>query len=562
MTNLRRQFGFIQALLAVAGMLTVGCARAQTEFVSPTGAYLASRHAIYQGDMVSRVEFLTAALKASPDNGYLLSQTHYTLVSTGRVSEAVPVAERLHALDLANSLAAVTLLVDALKRDDPDGASEALGLLPDGDYGALLAPLAKAWLAVARNDHEAALMEIGPFTQNDGFDGVRAYHSALIHDVAGDSVSAERDFIQAGAGQPGASWEMARAYGGFLERLGRKDDARGVYRRFMDSHPDRSWFEADLERLLSGGEAPAPVHADLAIVDAFAAVARHLTAESRTYEAVCLLNQAAFLAPNDDRIRFTIGKLLAGQRRFVESADAYGLVAEHSPVSWDARLARARTLERMERAEEAVSTLEAMAGERPGSAGPLIAIGDIMRSQGRWHEAVESYDKALERLAPDALNRPALLYRLGIALERSGDWDRAEDALVASLEGDADKPYVLNYLGYTWADRSERLAEALDLIERAVGLAPGDGMIIDSLGWVLYRLERYEEAVTHLERAVALVPLDPVINDHLGDAYWMVGRRTEARFQWQRVLTFESDDDALIEAVRHKLQSGLDERGI
>ena len=87
-------------------------------------------------------------------------------------------------------------------------------------------------------------------------------------------------------------------------------------------------------------------------------------------------------------------------------------------------------------------------------------------------------------------------------------------------------------------------------------------MIIDSLGWVLYRLQRYEDAVAQLERATELEPLEPVIIDHLGDAYWMAGRRYEARFQWRRVLSLEPDDDPLIDTVRHKLQSGLDESGL
>ena len=70
------------------------------------------------------------------------------------------------------------------------------------------------------------------------------------------------------------------------------------------------------------------------------------------------------------------------------------------------------------------------------------------------------------------------------------------------------------------------------MIRKAVELRPNDGYIVDSLGWVLYRLDRPDEAVGHLERAVELRPEDPVINDHLGDAYWAVGRQREARFQW------------------------------
>jgi Flp pilus assembly protein TadD len=87
---------------------------------------------------------------------------------------------------------------------------------------------------------------------------------------------------------------------------------------------------------------------------------------------------------------------------------------------------------------------------------------------------------------------------------------------------------------------------------------PDDGFIVDSLGWVHYRLGDYELAVDQLERAVELQPGDPVINDHLGDAYWRVGREREATFQWRRALTLEPEDD-LIATIRDKLKSGLDD---
>jgi Flp pilus assembly protein TadD len=94
------------------------------------------------------------------------------------------------------------------------------------------------------------------------------------------------------------------------------------------------------------------------------------------------------------------------------------------------------------------------------------------------------------------------------------------------------------------------------MLERAVSLRPTDGYIVDSLGWLFYRIGRFREAVQNLERAVELKPQDPVINDHLGDAYWRVGRRAEARFQWQRALGLEPEAD-LIPTIRTKLDRGL-----
>ena len=94
------------------------------------------------------------------------------------------------------------------------------------------------------------------------------------------------------------------------------------------------------------------------------------------------------------------------------------------------------------------------------------------------------------------------------------------------------------------------------MLVRAVELRPNDGYIVDSLGWVYYRLGHYEDAVTFLERAVELRPQDPVINDHLGDAYWQVGRKQEARFQWRRSLSFEPEADQ-VPVINAKIERGL-----
>ena len=97
------------------------------------------------------------------------------------------------------------------------------------------------------------------------------------------------------------------------------------------------------------------------------------------------------------------------------------------------------------------------------------------------------------------------------------------------------------------------------MLNRAVELRPNDGYIVDSLGWVYFRLGEFNNAVERLERAVELEPGDPTINDHLGDAYWRVGREREARFQWKRALSLNPDQDAVAE-IEQKLRSGLPER--
>ena len=94
------------------------------------------------------------------------------------------------------------------------------------------------------------------------------------------------------------------------------------------------------------------------------------------------------------------------------------------------------------------------------------------------------------------------------------------------------------------------------MIEKAVKLRPKDGYIVDSLGWVLYKLGDYLGATKELEKAVLLKPGDPIINDHLGDAYWRVGRIIEARFQWKRALSLNPANDQ-IPILNEKLIKGL-----
>jgi len=141
-------------------------------------------------------------------------------------------------------------------------------------------------------------------------------------------------------------------------------------------------------------------------------------------------------------------------------------------------------------------------------------------------------------------------------------WDKAETDFRAALDLNPDQPQVLNYLGYSLVEKQDKLDEALDMIKRAVAARPDSGYIVDSLGWVLYRLGRYDEAVGHMENAVELMPVDAVVNDHLGDVFWAVGRKREAEFQGKRALSFVDPDDASAEAdperIRRKLEVGLD----
>ena len=119
-----------------------------------------------------------------------------------------------------------------------------------------------------------------------------------------------------------------------------------------------------------------------------------------------------------------------------------------------------------------------------------------------------------------------VFYDRGICYERSHQWAKAEADFHHALALAPDQPFVLNYLGYSWADMGQNLTQARQMIEKAAQQRPNDGAIVDSLGWVMLRQGETAEAVKTLERAVELEPEDASINGHLGRC--LLGGRAQA----------------------------------
>ena len=183
-------------------------------------------------------------------------------------------------------------------------------------------------------------------------------------------------------------------------------------------------------------------------------------------------------------------------------------------------------------------------------------LGNILRYEERYQDAIEVFNDAIA--LTDAKDQSAwrLFYARGIAFERLNIWPKADRDFRKALQLNPDQPLVLNYLGYSLVEKKIQLDEALAMIEKAVDLRPSSGFIVDSLGWVLFRMQQYEEAVPHLERAAELEPVDPIVNDHLGDVYWHLGRPLEARYKWKFAHEMYSNE-ATRKLVSKKIKFGL-----
>jgi Flp pilus assembly protein TadD len=136
-----------------------------------------------------------------------------------------------------------------------------------------------------------------------------------------------------------------------------------------------------------------------------------------------------------------------------------------------------------------------------------------------------------------------------MAAEKVDRIDVLETNLRKLIKLRPDHAHAHNALGYTLADRNERLTEARELIEKALSLAPNDAFIMDSMGWVLFRLGRNREALDYLQRAFALRP-DAEIAAHLGEVLWVDGQQDEARKIWAEALKEHGKNEALQSTIK------------
>ncbi len=154
----------------------------------------------------------------------------------------------------------------------------------------------------------------------------------------------------------------------------------------------------------------------------------------------------------------------------------------------------------------------------------------IARTKATALREARQYQEALRVLsAALAVNQQSaeLRYEYALAAERAGQFERMEETLIGLIREQPNNPMFLNALGYSWADRKVRLEEAEQLIRNALAIDPKSGMIIDSLGWVLYRQGKNQEAIAQLRLALAAMP-DGEIAAHLAEVLWVTGQREEA----------------------------------
>ena len=259
-------------------------------------------------------------------------------------------------------------------------------------------------------------------------------------------------------------------------------------------------------------------------------------------EALNKFEQLIALGERLDEAHYYVGRIEMANDRYPEAIAAFAAVGPSREFR-DAKALAAQLLIDTAFASDIKTFFDDQRRAYPSAAEQLFLLeADSLRD---WSgESLKAYDRGLIAF-PQSFS---LLYGRAMVHESEGQLGAMEHDLRSILAQDPDHAATLNALGYTLTNHTQRYEEAANLIERALALSPGDPAILDSLGWVYYKLGQYSESEALLREAHKAFP-DPEVAAHLGEVLWVQGRQFEARDVWRDGLGRVPDHPIILETV-------------
>jgi tetratricopeptide (TPR) repeat protein len=226
-------------------------------------------------------------------------------------------------------------------------------------------------------------------------------------------------------------------------------------------------------------------------------------------------------------LRMYLGQIADEQKNYPEALRWYGLI-DSGEQHLQAQMRYAQVLAKQGNLDAARAYLQQVSADSEQARVQVLLIeAQMLREANRPQVAFDLLQRALDQLP----NNTDLIYDYAMLAEKLERLDLLESNLKKLIALKPDHAHAYNALGYSLADRNQRLPEALSLIDQALKLAPEDPFIIDSMGWVHFRLGDYKQALLYLRKAYSARP-DAEIAAHLGEVLWVAGERSEAEKIW------------------------------
>ena len=247
-----------------------------------------------------------------------------------------------------------------------------------------------------------------------------------------------------------------------------------------------------------------------------------------------------------DQLYIYLGRSAERQKNDAKALNWYDKIQPNSERFLEGRLSAANVISRTKNVDAAITMLDNVDELTPEQQIVVIQTQANMLGQAKRHQ--ESFD-LMGTAVKNTPNSPELIYDYAMAAERLGKLDVMETELRKVIRLKPDFAAAYNALGYSFADRNIKLDEAKTLIETALKLQPNDHYMLDSLGWVHYRLGNLALAVENLRKAYEM-QADPEIAAHLGEVLWKQGQQEEAKKIWGLALKEHPSNDLLVATAK------------
>lgn len=330
----------------------------------------------------------------------------------------------------------------------------------------------------------------------------------------------------------------------YLKRFPKANDVRLTYARLLANEKRTPEARAQFEILVQ----EAPNNPEIAMAVGLLAL------QASDYDAAEKHFKGALAAGHKEpeAVWLFLGQIYEDRKNYDEALKWYaGVSSGERYVSAQARYAN--VLVKQGKLDEARKHLQSIKPRDDAQRIQLVQTeANLLREAQAYSDAYDLLGKSLEG-TPDSVD---LLYDQAMIAEKLDRVDMMERNLRRVMVIQPEHAHAYNALGYTFADRNLRLPEARKLIEKALELAPQDGYIVDSLGWVLFRMGQTGEAVVQLRRAFQMRP-EAEVGAHLGEALWADGKRDEAQKIWSDLLKESPANDTLQSTVKRLAPSLL-----
>lgn len=237
-----------------------------------------------------------------------------------------------------------------------------------------------------------------------------------------------------------------------------------------------------------------------------------------------------------DRINYFLGMLFLDKKDFEKAFSFFDLVDSGSTFFRDALNRQMLILRQSQRFEEAVALLERRFPSKD-MAEYYHLKGTLLLLQGDYRTALTILNQGL-RYFPE---EESLYFQRAVAYEKSKEWEKAKNDLLKIIEKNPNSAEAYNFLGYTMAEKDENLPQALVYVKKAIELKPREGHILDSLGWVYFKMGDVSQALSIISSAHQLQPDEPTIAEHLGDIYFTLKDKRKARYYFNKSLKILRD---------------------